>query len=275
MSYKSILLNLNIDGPIEPITRIGVNLAKRFDARLIGFCAADAPLPVTMAPEGAAIAADIWEQSRDEIRRRLTSLNGEFDGLVAGAVKTDWHGDIENPNHAVARRARMANIVVTSASQGASTGDSYRTVDPRSLVLRAGRPVLVAAQGSMDLPARRIVVSWKDTREARRAVADAVPLMAMAEEVTIVAVDRNPDDWTRDSVKDVASFLAGHGIKARTEIIKTADDESNRLVDFFASMNAELIVSGAYGHSRLREWVFGGVTRSLLDEVWLNRLMSN
>ncbi|TIU90089.1 MAG: universal stress protein, partial [Mesorhizobium sp.] len=195
--------------------------------------------------------------------------------LVAGAVKTDWHGDIENPNHAVARRARTADIVVTSAFQGASTGDSYRTVDPGSLVLRAGRPVLVAAQGAMDLPARRIVVSWKDTREARRAVADALPLMAMAEEVTIVAVDRNPDDWTRDGVKDVASFLAGHGIKARTEIIKTADDESNRLVDFFASMNAELIVSGAYGHSRLREWVFGGVTRSLLDEVWLNRLMSN
>lgn len=275
MSYKSILLNLNIDGPIEPITRIGVNLAKRFDARLIGFCAADAPLPVTMAPEGAAIAADIWEQSRDDIRRRLTSLNGEFDGLVAGAVKTDWHGDIENPNHAVARRARMADIVVTSASQGASTGDSYRTVDPGSLVLRAGRPVLVAAQGAMDLPARRIVVSWKDTREARRAVADALPLMAVAEEVTIVAVDRNPDDWTRDSVKDVASFLAGHGIKARTEIIKTTDDESNRLVDFFASVKAELIVSGAYGHSRLREWVFGGVTRSLLDEVWLNRLMSS
>ncbi|RWM14513.1 MAG: universal stress protein [Mesorhizobium sp.] len=275
MSYKSILLNLNIDGPIGPITRIGVSLAKRFDARLIGFCAADAPLPVTMAPEGAAIAAEIWEQSRDEIRHRLTSLSGEFDSLVAGAVKADWHGEIENPDHAVARRARMADIVVTSASQGASTGDSYRTVDPGSLVLRAGRPVLVAAQGAMDLPARRIVVSWKDTREARRAVADALPLMAMAEEVTIVAVDRNPDDWIRDSVKDVASFLAGHGIKAHTEIIKTADDESNRLVDFFASVNAELIVSGAYGHSRLREWVFGGVTRSMLDEVWLNRLMSN
>lgn len=275
MSYKSILLNLNIDGPIEPITRIGVDLAKRFDARLIGFCAADAPLPVTMAPEGAAIAAEIWEQSRNEIRRRLAGLNGEFDGLVAGAVRTDWHGEIENPDHAVARRARTADIVVTSASQGASTGDSYRAVDPGSLVLRAGRPVLVAAQGAMDLPARRIVVSWKDTREARRAVADALPLMAMADEVTIVAVDRNPDDWIRDSVKDVASFLAAHGIKARTEIIKTTDDESNRLVDFFASVNAELIVSGAYGHSRLREWVFGGVTRSLLDEVWLNRLMSS
>lgn len=275
MSYRSILLNLNIDGPIEPLTRVGVGLAKRFDARLVGFCAADAPLPVTMAPEGAPIAAEIWQQSRDEIRRRLIQLNGEFDGLVAGAVKTGWHGEIENPDHALARRARMADIVITSASQGASTGDSYRTADPGSLVLRAGRPVLVAAHGATDVPARKIVVAWKDTREARRAVADAVPLMVMANEVTIVAVDRNPDDWVRDGVDDVASFLAGHGIKARTEIIKTDDDENNRLVDFFASVSAELVVSGAYGHSRLREWVFGGVTRSLLDEVWLNRLMSN
>ncbi|MDX8528285.1 universal stress protein [Mesorhizobium sp. MSK_1335] len=275
MSYKSILLNLNIDGPIEPLTRVGVDLAKRFDARLIGFCAADAPLPVTMAPEGAAIATEIWEQSRDEIRRRLIELKGEFEGLVAGAVKTGWHGAIENPDHALARGARMADMVVASASQGASTGDSYRTVDPGSLVLRAGRPVLVAADGATGLPARRIVVAWKDTREARRAVADAVPLMVMANEVTIVAVDRNPDDWIRNGVNDVASFLAGHGIKARTEIVKTDDDENNRLVDFFAAVNAELIVSGAYGHSRLREWVFGGVTRSLLDEVWLNRLMSN
>jgi nucleotide-binding universal stress UspA family protein len=143
------------------------------------------------------------------------------------------------------------------------------------VVLRVGRPVLVAAHGEMDLSARRIVVAWKDTREARRAVADAIPLMAMASEVTVVAVDRHPDAWIKDSVQDVSSFLAGHGIKARTEIIRTDDDENNRLVDFFTSMSAELVVSGAYGHSRLREWVFGGVTRSLLDEVWLNRLMSN
>ena len=275
MSYKSILLNLSIDGPIEPLTRIGVDLAKRFDARLIGFCAADAPLPVTMAPEGAAIAAEIWEQSRDEIRRRLHDLKGEFGSLAGGAVKTGWYGEVENPDHALARRARMADIIVTGAAKGASSGDSYRAVDPGSLVLRAGRPVLVAADGAANLPARKVVVAWKDTREARRAVADAVPFMALATEVVVAAVDRNPDEWVRDSVDDVASFLAGHGIKARTEIIKADDDENNCLVDFFASVNAELVVSGAYGHSRLREWVFGGFTRSLLDEVWLNRLMSN
>ncbi|CDX16758.1 UspA domain-containing protein [Mesorhizobium sp. ORS 3324] len=259
---------------MEPLARVGIDLAKRFDARLIGFCAADAPLPVTMAPEGAAVAAELWEQSRDEIRQKLKDLRGEFETLAAGAVKTDWRGAIENPDHALARSSRLADLILTSAAQGASTGDSYRTADPGSLVLRAGRPVLVAAHGTADIPAGRVVVAWKDTREARRAVADAVPLMAMANEVTIVAVDRNPDDWIRDGVKDVASFLAGHGIKARTEILKS-DNEADRLVDFLASVSAELIVSGAYGHSRLREWVFGGVTRSLLDEVWLNRLMSS
>ncbi|MGT2466167.1 universal stress protein [Mesorhizobium atlanticum] len=202
MSYKSILLNLNIDGPIEPITRIGVSLAKRFDARLIGFCAADAPLPVTMAPEGAAIAAEIWEQSRDEIRHRLTSLSGEFDrpGGRGGQGGLAWRdrkpGSRRGPESPYGRHRRHQRF------PGRVDGRPYRTVDPGSLVLRAGRPVLVAAQGAMDLPARRIVVSWKDTREARRAVADALPLMAMAEEVTIVAVDRNPDDWIRDSVKD-------------------------------------------------------------------------
>ncbi|MGO4558140.1 universal stress protein [Mesorhizobium sp. 2RAF21] len=274
MSYKSILLNLDIDSPIEPLTRVGIDLAKRFGARLIGFCAADAPLPVTMAPEGAALAAELWEQLRDEIRKRFKDMHGEFNSLVARSVSSEWRDAVENPDHALTSSSRLVDLIVTSASQGASTGDPYRKADPGNLVLRAGRPVLVAAHGTAHLPTGRVVVAWKDTREARRAVADAVPLMAMANEVTVVAVDPDPDDWIKDGIGDVTSFLAGHGIKARTEILKSGD-EAGRLIDFLASVNAELIVSGAYGHSRLREWVFGGVTRSLLDEVWLNRLMSS
>ncbi|TIU29307.1 MAG: universal stress protein, partial [Mesorhizobium sp.] len=118
MSYKSILLNLGIDGPIEPLALVGIDLAKRFDARLIGFCAADAPLPVTMAPEGAAIAAELWEQSRDEIRQRLKDLRGKFENLVAGTVETDWRGAVENPDAAMARSSRLADLIVTGAAQG-------------------------------------------------------------------------------------------------------------------------------------------------------------
>ena len=274
MSYKSILLNVDIDGPIGPITKIAIDLARRSEARLIGFCAADAPLPVTMAPEGAAIAAEVWQQLRDDIKKRFKDLHAEFDSLVAGSVATEWREALDNPNHALVVTSRIADLIITGAAQGASSGDSYRTVDPGTLALRAGRPLLIASSGAEHAPTGRIVVAWKDTREARRAVADAVPLMAMGDDVIVVTVGSDPDDRTTAGIKDVATFLAKHGITARTEVLK-ADDESDKLIDFLSSANADLIVSGAYGHSRIREWVFGGVTRSLLDNTRLCRFMSS
>jgi len=274
MSYKSILLNVGIDGPIAPVTKIAIDLARRSEARLIGFCAADAPLPVTMAPEGAAIAAEVWQQLRDDIKKRFEDLHVEFDSLVAGSVATEWRNTLDNPNHALVATSRSADLIITGAPEGASSGDSYRTVDPGSLALRAGRPVLISSAGADNAPTGRIVVAWKDTREARRAVADAVPLMATADDVIVVTIDSEPGDRTTAGIKDVATFLARHGITARTEVLK-ADDESDELIDFLSSAKADLVVSGAYGHSRIREWVFGGVTRSLLDDVQLCRFLSN
>lgn len=273
MSYKSILLNVDLDSPIGPAVNLAVDLAKHFKARLVGFCAADAPLPVTMAPEGAAIAAEVWQQMRDDIQQRFKDLHAEFDGLVAGSVATEWRDALGNPSHALVATSRIADLIVTGAPQGASTGDSYRAVDPGNLALRAGRPLLIAS-GNAQAPTGRIVVAWKDTREARRAVADAVPLMAMATEVVVVTVASEPDHETSAGIKDVATFLAGHGVTARTEVLKS-EDESARLADFLSAAGADLIVSGAYGHSRIREWVFGGVTRSLLDDIRLCRFMSN
>ncbi|WP_246740686.1 universal stress protein [Mesorhizobium sp. NZP2298] len=103
---------------------------------------------------------------------------------------------------------------------------------------------------------------------------DTVPLMAMANEAIVVTVDSEPSDRTGAGINDVATFMATHGITARTEVLK-ADDESDELVDFLSSANADLVVSGAYGHSRIREWVFGGVTRPLLDDSRLCRFMSS
>jgi nucleotide-binding universal stress UspA family protein len=179
-----------------------------------------------------------------------------------------------DPTRSLAKAARLADLVVTAARNGASTGDAYRTADPGSLVLQAGRPVLVAADAAASLAAKKVVIAWKEAREARRAVADAVPLLLSADEVIVVTVDQAPDEETRAGLADVAAFLLGHGIKARTEVI-TAKDESERLREFVTESRADLVISGAYGHSRLREWAFGGVTRSLLDEVGLNRFMAS
>jgi nucleotide-binding universal stress UspA family protein len=274
MSYRSILVNLDMDGPVAPIVNLAVDLARRFDARLVGFSAADAAMPPIMAPEGGAIAVEVWQQMREDIQKRFKELHAAFDEQVAGAVGAEWRDTIDTPTRALSAAARLVDLIVTSASKGATTGDTYRAADPGSVVLQAGRPLLVAASGAEHVPAQKIVIAWKDTREARRAVADAVPLLLSANEVIIVTVDAKPDDWIRAGVKDVAAFLAAHGVKARAEVLLD-NDEAYRLTEFIASIHADLVVSGAYGHSRVREWAFGGVTRSLLDEIGLNRFMSS
>ena len=273
MSYKSIMVNIGIDGPMAPIVKLALDLAIRHEARLVGLCAADAPLPLA-GPEAGAMAVEVWQQMKDAIGERQRKLHAEFDELVAGSVPSGWRAVLDNPTRALARSARLADLVVTAAPQGAASGNAFRVADPGSAVLQAGRPILVAAEGAEHVLGKTVVVAWKDTREARRAVADAIPLMKLANEVSVVTVDAQPDDWIRAGVDDVAAYLWSHGIKARSEVIK-AKDEGESLTRFVTSCRADVVVSGAYGHSRLREWVFGGVTRSLLDTAELNRFMSS
>ena len=198
-------------------------------------------------------------------------MRSEFERLAAAAVKVEWRSAIANPSRFLIEAARAADLIVTGAPEG---GSSYRSVDLGSLLVNAGRPVLLAGRGAERILAAKIVVAWKDKREARRAGADALPLLSQAQEVVVATVDPEADSMTKGSLADVVAFLAHHGVKARTEVI-AENGEGGKLTDLARSMSADIIVSGAYGHSRLKEWVFGGVTRSLLDEVGLNRFMAN
>ena len=271
MSYKSIIVNLDIDGPSEPLIKFALDIAIRFKARLIGYAAAESPLPM-IAADGVFADGQVWQQIREDIEHRQKELHREFDRLVAKSVDATWIEDVSEPTRLLVMTARMGDLIITGSPHGSSSRNLDRCVDLGSLVLQAGRPILVAA--AEHLPLKKAIVAWKDTREARRAVADAVPLLAVAGEVIVVTVDRDPDDWTKSGVADVAAFLGYHGIKARTEIIKSKD-ESDKLSEFVKSSGADLLVSGAYGHTRLREFIFGGVTRTVLDDNNLNRFMSS
>ncbi|MEK1889704.1 MAG: universal stress protein, partial [Phyllobacterium sp.] len=166
------------------------------------------------------------------------------------------------------------DLIVTGSNNSSVLITPDRCINLGDLVLRAGRPVLVAAKGATRVLTNTAVVAWKDTREARRAVADALPLLRKASEVIVVTVDCNADISTQESVDGILGFLRRHGVKARSEIIKDKH-ESQSLMSFARAVDAELVVSGAYGHSRLRELVFGGVTRSLLKEDGFSRFMSS
>lgn len=273
MAYKTVLVNIDIDGPIAPIIKAAVELARAHQARLIGICAADAPMPIA-APDAAGLMTDAWLRMRDLIEVRLKAVRAEFKRLTAGLAKAEWRQDLMDPTRAVVEAARSADLIVMAALEGATTGNPYRIADPASVVLRAGRPVLVPASNVEHLRADRIVVAWKDTREARRALADAIPLLAAAATVVVVTVAPEIDERVRGGVNDVIVFLAEHGIAAKPELIASGD-ESAALFEFIEHSGTGLVVSGAYGHSRLREWAFGGMTRSLLDEIGFNRFMSS
>lgn len=273
MSYRSILVNLDIDGPVVPVVKAAADLAVRMGARLIGFCSADAPMPMA-GPESGALAAEAWIQMRENIESRFSELRGKFGDLSTGTVAAEWREALDNPSRALAQESRAADLIVMGAYEGAATGDAYRRADPGSVALQAGRPLLVVARNAEQIRAENIVVAWKDTREARRAVADALPLLQSADNVTVVAVTARKEPWVEKSIADVEAFLACHGVRAGSEILESPD-ESSRLVEFITASHADLVISGAYGHSRLREWAFGGMTRSLLDETGLSRFMSS
>ncbi|TAN13979.1 MAG: universal stress protein [Burkholderiaceae bacterium] len=273
MSCKTILVNLDIDGPVEPAIEAARDLAARLQATLIGLCAADARWPI-VAADGGTLAVEVWQRERDEIKADFRKIHATFDRLTVGFGNTEWREVLDSPTRALAGVARVADLVVMRAASGAATGDSARAAAPSSVILQAGRPVLVMARGGKQILLNKVVITWKDTREARRALADAVPLLAVAGEVIVVTAAAVIEPWIRRGIADATAFLARHGIRARAETIK-GSDESARLLEFIAASGADLVVSGAYGHSRLRQWVFGGVTRSLLDKTDINRFLSS
>lgn len=273
MSYRSILVNLDVDGPNVAVVKAASALAQRWSARLVGFCAADIALPVT-GPEGATLAAEVWQQMRDDDEERFRDRRREFEAVVAGAVETGWRAAPERPTYALVQAARIADIVVTQATGGAAAKNTARRVDTGSAVLQLGRPLLVVGSDTAHRMGRKIVIAWKDTREARRAVSDAMPMLRAADDVIVATVAPAIDQWARESMADMVSFLARHGVTARSETVESSR-EAESLLELIDRYDADLVVSGAYGHSRLREWAFGGMTRSLLDEIRLDRFMSN
>jgi nucleotide-binding universal stress UspA family protein len=131
--------------------------------------------------------------------------------------------------------------------------------------MQAGRPCLIVPANTSTLALAHVMVGWKDTRETRRAICDALPLLKLAERVTVVeiAVEDGLAD-ARSSLDDVVAWLRRHSVNATPLATLSTGDDAGRLYTIADEQGTDLIVAGAYGHSRVREWVLGGVTRDLL-----------
>jgi nucleotide-binding universal stress UspA family protein len=274
MSFKTILVQVDLDGPAEPRLRFARELARRFDAEILAFAAAESDLIAPVGDNGMA-AAEAMRMQTEEIESRMKSIEGEVRRIAGEDKRVSWRAVLGDPSAALAFYARAADLIVASSNLR-KPSRFLGIADPGSVILSAGRPLLLPAADLAPVRAESIVVAWKDTREARRAVVDAMPFLAAAKEVAVVTVEEEASGRAKASAADVVGFLSKHGVNARPVVIDVGASEAvDALQTVAAETGANLVVAGGYGHSRLREWAFGGVTRSLLGEGRLHRLFSN
>jgi nucleotide-binding universal stress UspA family protein len=172
--------------------------------------------------------------------------------------------------------AYYADLVVIARPESAG-----ETAGPpglaESLVLSSGRPIIVFPPRGTVSAVHRILVAWNATRESIRGVADALPLLVKAEAVEVLVVDhqRHQAGHGQEPGADIARHLARHGAHVEVRPLSSnGKDVGHLLLSQAAAFGADLLVMGAYGHSQLREWMFGGVTRTVLYEAGLPVLMS-
>lgn len=262
MTFSTLMVHLDLDYPNDARLRIAGDLAEQFNAKVIGIAASD-PHPPYYA-EGM-VARSLVEHARAEVKKRLDEAEAHFRAAVGPrAREIEWRSAMTRPTFYVAREARAADLVIIGPRREGFPLDRLRQLDPSDLVMRAGRPIFVVPPEADHLRLQNVLVAWKDTREARRAVADALPLLHKAKEVNIVEVIQADAERpaAQDRINDVAAWLKRHDVLAFPRVMHAADEAEQ--IDKIWATGADLVVAGAYGHSRFREWVFGGVTHMLM-----------
>ena len=275
MGIRDILLHM--EGAERDAARFAVaaELATRFDAHLVGLHVVNPYVPVAIGGPGAAGMAELQRHYMDSMRDRAGETEKAFAEMTGGAgVPSEWRfaeGDIADT---VAQHARYADIAIIGQS-GDDSGASLPAELSAEVALAAGVPVLtVPYVGTFETVGRRVLVAWNGSREAVRAVHDAMPLLTTAETVIVLSVE----PWRKDALAgaDIGAHLARHGVNVEAK--RTAGDDigvSDMLLNAVSDLGADMIVMGAYGHSRFRELVLGGVTHQLLGSMTVPVLLSH
>lgn len=268
MTYATVMVSLSVDQPNQARLRVAGELAERFEAAVVGVAAAQFAPPLYFAEGGAA--EKLIEEGEAAVKQRLADIEAQFRAATRNrGGHAEWRGAVDFPARHIPQQARCADIIVTGG-RSPPFSDAFSLASPKDLVMQAGRPVLVVPDGVDWLDLRSVLIAWKDTVEARRAVADALPLLRKAKEVTVAAITE-PDDDRKSAmagVADVVAWLARHGVPA-TGLVSEAGQGTTapeRLGKVAGDVGAGIVVAGAYGHSRFREMILGGFTQYLINQ---------
>jgi len=256
------------------VLKLALGLARRHGAELEAVFARIPPfIPASvdgiLTPQIVEAQQAIHQQRAERARRSVDAA------AAAGAIAPIWTA-LDGPAVTVLLgRARFADLAVIG-QPSPEEADAVTDYDlPAELVMALGRPVLVVPYaGEFADVGKRVLVARAGTRESRRAASDALPLLDAKSEVTVLMV--NPKESTESNEADMKAWYARHGITAAIRTVLSRELEvGDALLSSAAEISADLIVMGAYGRSRLREFILGGATHSILKHMTVPVLMSH
>lgn len=269
--YKDLMIPMTGAAGDADALYLAIALAGSHGAHLTALEMVDLPMPVAhpwgLMPDTTTVEvhASLRERGATRLAELRARLAGESISSEARLVEALY---VEAPRLA-ARQAFDADLTVVAGS----VGDTRESVLPHAyfvaLLLESGRPVLVVPPRCvLTAPMKRIAVAWRPTRETTRAVHDALPLLKGAQRVDVLTIDADGEAETEASAQRIVRHLIRHGVDAhRVTRPSRGQNVATAILQYARETQAHALVAGGYGHSRLREWALGGVTRELLIET--------
>ncbi len=284
MAIKDILVHLDPTARSNARLDFAARLAAAHGAHLTGLAVLDLPPPDVFYGFPSTYmdvqsAEEVVSRLRAGRMQELEVAKARFETLLAqDGIAGEWRVAEGDPAETTTLHARYADLVIVG--QPAPDDDSWLAAAPSVAgLMGAGRPILVMPYaGAVTTLAETVLVGWNATAEAARAVNEALPLLQRARKVTVLAI--NPRRGIAGDgdlpAADIARHLARHGVQAEAaHTIATDLGEGDALLSYAADIGADLLVCGMYGHTRLREFAFGGVTRTLLSTMTLPVFLSH
>ena len=271
MGFKTILVHVDTGPSAAKRLKLSADLAARFDAHVVGLYVRR-PFQAPAFTDAGPAMDSLYRTYENGVKADETLATAAFRDIIgAASLASEWRIAAGLAEEAVPAYARYADLVVV----GQAEPDGSTTTTPADLAETVGmsgeRPALIVPHiGAAKPPGRTVMLCWNGSREAARAATGALPILKRAERVIILLVD------SEDRGEHVAAWLVRHGVKAAVKRDTAGDSDVGEIIlSRAADQDADLIVMGLYGHSRMREWVWGGASRTLLAGMTVPLLVAH
>jgi nucleotide-binding universal stress UspA family protein len=280
MTYRSLLVPLDQTPLGAPRVQSALRLAKSFDSHLVGV-SPTGMIDVSSSLGSVAALSDLSALAWDLLRDQAEVAAQGFRDVCRASGLASYETQVDESDEAVSllRRAHCADLVVMSQADPAAPNRRRQRDILEQVILQSGRPTLILpSAGPVGAIGSKIVIAWDDSREASRAVSDALPLLRQASHVYLLGWAESGEHSRQGLNVRLDAFhqwLMRHGVNAELEVKVATDGIAGAVLSRATQLCADLIVMGAYGHARWAERLLGGATRGLLDAMTVPVLMSH